>query len=248
MTSRPRTAKREAGREPIGLGVSQLSRQLLQAQEQERARISRELHDETGQALMVLRFQLEMLLNDGSSPDFAVKVREALELLDRTIEGLRRTIARLSPRLLEEFGLIAAVRRQAQLLAKHTGIKPHLDLPENLSAMDHDVELALYRSVQEALLNLAKHSNADNFKISLQVGSNEVLLRIEDDGAGFSARAAQGKGFGLTGMRERAVALGGTVKIHSQRNSGTQIEVVLPRVVKTTAEAEPGARALRQAG
>ena len=228
--------------------MSQLSRQLLQAQEQERARISRELHDETGQALMVLRFQLEMLLNDGSGPDFGAKVGEALELLDRTIEGLRRTIARLSPRLLEEFGLIAAIRRQAQLLAKHTGITPHLSLPENLAAMDHDVELALYRSVQEALLNLAKHSHADNFNISLQVRSNEVLLRIEDDGAGFSPRAAQGKGFGLTGMRERAVALGGTVKIHSQRNSGTQIEVVLPRVVKTNAETEPETRALRQAG
>ena len=75
------------------------------------------------------------------------KIQESLDVLDRAIEGLRRTIARLSPRVLEELGLLTAIRRQAEVLAKHTGIKGHLELPEDLSAMDHDVEVALYRSV-----------------------------------------------------------------------------------------------------
>src|SRR5262244_1526469 len=111
--------------------TGELSRHLLKVQEEERRRISRELHDETGQALMVLRFQLEMLAGENESREVAGKIREALELLDRTIEGLRRTIARLSPRVLEEFGLSTAIRRQAQLLAKHTGMKASLELPED---------------------------------------------------------------------------------------------------------------------
>src|SRR5262252_7201955 len=102
--------------------IAELSAHLLRVQEEERKRISRELHDETGQALMVLRFQLEMLAGQNENQGVACKIHEALELLDRTIEGLRRTIARLSPRVLEEFGLSTAIRRQAQLLAKHTGM------------------------------------------------------------------------------------------------------------------------------
>src|SRR5205814_8479117 len=156
----PKAAQAPSRLEPPPLEATELSRQLLKAQEEERRRISRELHDETGQALMVLRFQLELLAGETPSEEIAVKIREALDVLDRTIEGLRRTIARLSPRVLEEFGLLTAIRRQAQLLAKHTGMKPRLELPVNWTPADHDVEVALYRSVQEALHNVAKHSQA----------------------------------------------------------------------------------------
>ena len=216
---------------PIAAPVSEaveLSRQLLKAQEEERRRISRELHDETGQALMVLRFQLELLAGETQSEEVAAKIREALDVLDRTIEGLRRTIARLSPRVLEEFGLLTAIRRQAKLLAKHTGMKPRLELPENWTPADHDVEVALYRSVQEALHNVAKHSQAANFTVRLEVASEKVTLQIEDDGAGFSRRAAHIRGFGLTGMRERAAALGGLMRIRTERGKGTNIQIQLP--------------------
>src|SRR5436190_2469158 len=151
----PKAAQAPSRLEPPPLEATELSRQLLKAQEEERRRISRELHDETGQALMVLRFQLEMLGSQNESKDVAAKIGEALDLLDRTIEGLRRTIARLSPRVLEEFGLITAIRRQSQVLAKHTGMKARLELPENWASTDHDIEVALYRSVQEALHNIA---------------------------------------------------------------------------------------------
>jgi two-component system, NarL family, sensor histidine kinase UhpB len=208
--------------------ATELSRQLLKAQEEERRRISRELHDETGQALMVLRFQLEMLAGEPHSKGVATKIQEALDVLDRTIEGLRRTIARLSPRVLEEFGLLTAIRRQAQLLAKHTGMKARLELPVNWTPADHDVEVALYRSVQEALHNVAKHSQAANFTVRLDVAANKVNLQIEDDGAGFSRRTAHIRGFGLTGMRERAAALGGSMRIRSERGKGTSIQIQLP--------------------
>jgi two-component system, NarL family, sensor histidine kinase UhpB len=207
---------------------AELSRQLLKAQEEERRRISRELHDETGQALMVLRFHLEMLAGDTKNEDQKAKIQESLEVLDRSIEGLRRTIARLSPRVLEELGLEAAIRRQALVLAKHTGIKANLELREELGPIDHDVEVAVYRSVQEALHNLAKHSQAKNFTIRLARTGSKISLQVEDDGIGFSPRTASERGFGLTGMRERTVALGGSMRVHSESGRGTQIRILLP--------------------
>src|SRR5437764_10810381 len=101
----PKAAQAPSRLEPPPLEATDLSRQLLKAQEEERRRISRELHDETGQALMVLRFHLEMLAGDTKSEEQKAKIQESLDVLDRAIEGLRRTIARLSPRVLEELGL-----------------------------------------------------------------------------------------------------------------------------------------------
>ena len=219
-TSKSRSAEILAGTE--------LSRQLLKAQEEERRRISRELHDETGQGLMVLRFQLEMLAGEASSPANKAKIEESLDLLDRTIEGLRRTIARLSPRLIEELGLVAAIRREAELVSKRSGIHAHVELPDDPGLLDHDLEVALYRSVQEALHNVTRHSQAKNFTVKLGRGANKVALQIADDGVGFSPRTARERGFGLTGMRERAAALGGTVKVRSQREKGTTIRLVFP--------------------
>jgi two-component system sensor histidine kinase UhpB len=208
-----------------------LSRQLMKAQEEERRRISRELHDETGQALMVLRFHLEMLAGDATSQEEKAKIRESLEVLDRTIEGLRRIIARLSPRVLEEFGLLTALGRQTQFLSRQTGMKAHVELPEDLPAIDHDVEVVLYRSVQEALHNIRKHSGARSFNVRLRAAGEKVLLEIEDDGVGFSTRTAEQRGFGLTGMRERVAALAGSMKVHSERGKGTQIRILLPRAL-----------------
>ena len=208
--------------------IPELSRQLLNAQEEERGRISRELHDETGQALMVLRFHLEMLASETRSEEHKARIQESLDLLDRTIEGLRRTIARLSPRVLQELGLITAIRRQAELLKKHTEIQVHLDIPEDLRSLDHDLEVALYRSVQEALHNVAKHSRATNLNVKLTMTSSRISLQLEDDGVGFVPRLSQQKGFGLTGMRERAAALQGSISVRSQPGKGTRIRILFP--------------------
>lgn len=208
-----------------GEGISELSRQLLQAQEEERRRITRELHDETGQALMVLRFQLEMLAGEATNEEQRARIQESLGLLDRTIDGLRRTIARLSPRVLEELGLVAAIRKQAQFLIRHTGMRAQLTLPEDVRDLDQDIQVAVYRSVQEAFHNIAKHSRARNFKLILNVSGSRVSLEIQDDGVGFSPRTAGDRGFGLKGMRERATALGGTVIVRSQPNKGTRLRI-----------------------
>jgi len=210
---------------------AEISRQLLKGEEEERRRISRELHDETGQALMVLRFHLEMLAGEAKTEEQQAKVEESLEVLDRTIEGLRRIIARLSPRVLEELGLLSAIRRQAQQLTNQARIKARLDLPEEMAPMDHDIEVALYRAVQEALHNIAKHSQARNFAVRLQATTGRVSLEVEDDGVGLLTRSPHQRGFGLTGMRERAAALGGSMTIHSRRGKGTVIRIALPRTL-----------------
>jgi signal transduction histidine kinase len=206
--------------------VSDLSRQLLQAQEEERRRITRELHDEIGQALMVLRFQMEMLGGEATDEGLQTRIQESVALLDRTIDGLRRTIARLSPRVLEEMGLIAAIRKQAQLLSRHTGMRARLDLPDDVSKLEHDLQVAVYRSVQEALHNVAKHSHGNNFAVRLAIAAGRVSLEVEDDGAGFSPRSAAERGFGLKGMRERASAFRGSLKIRSKPGKGTRIRVI----------------------
>ncbi|HEX6803190.1 MAG TPA: histidine kinase, partial [Terriglobales bacterium] len=175
MPSR-RRSKARGGEEP---DPSELSRPLLQAQEEERRRISRELHDETGQALMVLRFHLEMLAGDSRSQEQKSRIDESLELLDRAIEGLRRTIAQLSPRVLEELGLIAAIRRQAELLTRHSNVRGHLELPEDLSWLDHDIQVALYRSVQEALHNVIKHARARNVTVRLSLSGGKTCLEVQ---------------------------------------------------------------------
>jgi signal transduction histidine kinase len=229
--------------------AAEVSRHLLKGEEEERRRISRELHDETGQALMVLRFQLEMLASDAKNPGQKAKVQESLDVLDRTIEGLRRIIARLSPRVLEEFGLIAAIRRHAQLLASQTRMKARVELPEEIAAMDHDIEVALYRSAQEALHNIAKHSRARNCVVRLCTAGSKIHLEIEDDGVGVLTKAPDDGGYGLTGMRERAVALGGSMTIQTRRGRGTQIRIVLPFTAResSTPEIKRGGRPVRRA-
>jgi signal transduction histidine kinase len=220
--------------------AAELSRHLLKGEEEERRRISRELHDETGQTLMVLRFQLEVLAGEAKDPEQQARVQESLDVLDRTIEGLRRIIARLSPRVLEELGLVAAIRRHAQLLATHTGMKARVELPGKPPRMDHDIEVALYRSAQEALQNISKHSQARNFAVRLQITADKVYLEIEDDGTGLLTRSPHERGFGLTGMRERTVALGGSMTINSRRGRGTQIRIVLPWIADQSPRRDAG--------
>lgn len=223
---------------------AELSRQLLKAQEEERGRLSRELHDETGQGLMVLRFYLEMLASETRRTEHKIKIQECLDLLDRTIEGLRRTIARLSPRVLEELGLIAAIRREAQFVIKQSRLQAHLDLPHELGELDHDLEVALYRSVQEALHNIVKHAHARNFFVRFSTSKERIALEIEDDGIGFSPRSSRQKGFGLTGMRERVAALGGSVKVRSQTAKGTCIRISFPTGVHSKNAGKTGGKAL----
>ena len=209
--------------------IAELSGHLLHAQEEERKRISRELHDETGQALMVIRLYLGMLESSVGARNARMKIRETLEVVDRTIEGIRRIIGRLSPLMLQELGLIAAVRKEAKDLAKGAGVKAKVTVSPEFGRLPAALETAIYRIVQESLHNVAKHANATTVSIDLKRDGGSVRLVIEDDGVGISSKPNPGRQtFGMTGMRERMSNLGGKMKVTSARGKGTRIEVSAP--------------------
>jgi two-component system sensor histidine kinase UhpB len=221
----------------------QSSHRLLRVQEEERQRIRRELHDGLGQGLMVLRLHLETGNSGSQLAELQSKVQEALRLIDSTIEDLRRIIGRLSPRTLEELGLPAAVRKEARDLSRNTGMRAQLAISTDLRALGHELEIGLYRSLQEALHNIAKHSQAQNFRISLEHSGTSVSLLVEDDGIGFSGKHDSGHPtFGLLGMRERITALGGRVRIQSGKGTGTRIKIVVPLPTKPGRQAAPERR------
>jgi signal transduction histidine kinase len=210
--------------------IAELSGHLLRVQEEERKRISRELHDETGQALMVVRLYLGMLEEAVQNRSPRQKIKETLEVVDRTIEGLRRIIGKLSPLVLQELGLVAAIRKESKDLAKNCGLKVRVVVPENVGRLDSEKEIALYRIVQEALHNVAKHAYAHSVSIQMWRENGSVKLRVEDDGVGIQSRSSNSRGhsFGLAGIKERVHSMGGEVRIESTRGKGTRLEVRVP--------------------
>jgi two-component system sensor histidine kinase DegS len=142
---------------------------------------------------------------------------------------LRRIIGRLSPQTLERLGLLPAIRKEIREVSRNTGLKAEMDLPRLMPRMDGEVELALYRSVQEALHNVAKHSRARQFRVSLEHDSESLRLLVEDDGIGFTRKkCTQSNSFGLWGMRERITALGGKLRVRSELGKGTVVRITLP--------------------
>src|SRR5256885_6915841 len=209
--------------------IAELSGHLLRVQEEERKHISRDLHDETGQGLMVIRLNLGMLESSLHSRPAHQKISETLAVVDRTIEGLRRMIGRLTPLVLQELGMVAAIRKEAKDLSKNTGVKARVAVAENVGRLAPETETAIYRVVQEALHNVAKHAQAKNTTIQMTREDGAVKLAIEDDGVGFVQKGiSKVRSFGLAGMRERIVALGGCVKVRSSKGRGTRIEVTVP--------------------
>jgi signal transduction histidine kinase len=206
-----------------------LSRHLLRVQEEERKRISRELHDETGQGLMLLRMYVDSLASESANrAEIRQRFHEALSLLDQTIEGLRRIIARLSPRVLEELGLLAAIRKAASDLTHNSGIRTQLRLPEALGEIDEESAIAIYRTVQEALHNAARHSRAKNVSITLEQSGDYLGLLVRDNGIGFAPEKIGAESFGLLGMRDRIAALGGMLRIRAQKDKGAEVKMVVP--------------------
>jgi len=209
--------------------IAELSAHLLRAQEEERKRISRELHDATGQQLMVIRLYLGML--DGSTENVTEvkkKIGETVDVVDQTIEGIRRIIAKLSPLVLEELGLIAAIRKEAKDFTKRTGVRTRVAVSDSVGRLSSQTETAVYRVVQEALHNVAKHAEAKNVTVQMARDADLISLVIQDDGVGITHGPVVGRNFGLSGMTERVAMLGGTAKVVSAKSKGTRIEVKVP--------------------
>ncbi len=241
--------------------VRSLSHQLWLAEEQERRRIRRELHDESGQRLMALRLQLELLRRRGGIPD-AASLNGALREVDRTAEGLRRIMARLSPAVLEELGWCAAVRRDLRRLRRWHGLKTDFSAPKLDSFnLPDELQTVLYRVVQEALTNVVKHAHAGRVSVRIQSSDGRLQVTIEDDGIGPSAngwlengraqdaraivaRNGSGRGLGLRGMRERILMAGGDFELGRRRGGGTRLAFWLPLAAPAPLPAAPNGATL----
>jgi signal transduction histidine kinase len=217
-------------------GLRRFASSMQRAQEEERARISRELHDDLCQRLTGMKFRVEVLEEESTSEDRAVnkQLRDIRDELDRSIGEVRRISSNLRPSVLDDFGFATALRLLAKDFEKHSGIAAEIHSAENVPAdLQGDVEIALYRISQEALANITKHAHASTVQIGLTVEKDSIQLRIHDNGQGIvhddtaSMRAA-GHGLGLLGMRERAELLGGSFAVETGAGTGTTILVTLP--------------------
>ena len=214
--------------------VRRLAEHMLHVEEIERRRISRELHDEAGQSLLCIRLQIELIEqalpeHEGES---RTKLREARDLTERTILEMRRLIAALSPAVLEQLGLGAALRQLVNRFQRLHSCRVRLQLSK-MGMLPQQIEIIAYRLVQECFNNIGKHSSATNVNIYLASADGKLKLVIEDNGIGFNVPDALAKreSFGLSGMRERVALLGGQFQVESRTEGskrGTKISIELP--------------------
>jgi two-component system, NarL family, sensor histidine kinase UhpB len=208
--------------------LRQLSASVVQAREDERRRIARELHDELGQRLTALKMDLSALADEGTSPPQAERVASMLAMLDDTVASVRRIAADLRPMMLDDLGLYAAVQWLAGDAKRRLGLNVGLALEDSEPALSEPMSTALYRIVQEALTNVARHAQASTVSITLHGDGAELTLCVQDNGIGLPAGALQQEGsYGLLGMQERVQALGGSLEV-SNTGAGTRLEVRLP--------------------
>lgn len=209
--------------------VRSLAAHLLQAEEDERTRISRELHDDAGQAMLFLRLHLEMMEKSAPS-DLRPKLMEARGVAERIIVEIRRIIAALHPSAVEELGLTTAIRHLSARFRRLYPIQLRLRLAPYTACLSRETEAAIYRIVQECYQNIAKHSGASRVNLLLRSTDTLLELKVEDDGVGFDVERAmaQPKSFGLKGLRERVALLGGRLEFRSSPGHGVTIAMRLP--------------------
>lgn len=221
-----------SAREQAETSLRTLSVRLLELQDQERRKFSRELHDSLGQYLVGTKMNLAMLAK--SVPDNML-IAECVKLLDQAMIETRTISHLLHPPLLDETGFASAARWYVEGFAKRSGIQTGLDMAEELGRLPSSLELALFRVLQESLTNVHRHSKSRRADVSLRLSGDKVVLRVRDYGEGipadvlsrFRRNTAHG-GVGLAGMRERIHELGGELEMASDRH-GTQVIATLPR-------------------
>lgn len=203
-------------------------RRVVQAQELERRRLARELHDETGQALTSILLGLKPLEEALADHPARAGLAELREQVVSALQDVRRLAVELRPSVLDDFGVVAALERLAETFGEQTGIRVDFHSALGEARLPSDVETALYRVVQESLTNIAKHANAHNVSVSVARRDNAVAATIEDDGAGFDPRSVREDGIGLIGMRERLALIDGRLHVESRRGVGTTIVAEVP--------------------
>jgi signal transduction histidine kinase len=210
-----------------------LSERLLTVQEEERARIARELHDDLGQSLTALKMDVVGLLQNTEQPPALAPIRERiLRTLDSTVTSVQRISSELRPSVLDDLGLVAAIDAEARLFEERSGIECELSVIGDVP-VEAERDTASDRIVQEELTNVARHSNATRTELRLRNRGDELLLEIRDDGRGVTTEEiGDPLSFGLIGIRERAAVIGGIVQIEGVDGRGTIVSVRVPVTAK----------------
>jgi len=209
-----------------------LAKHLQSVREEERIHIAREIHDELGQALTGLKFELNTFAKDFESDDAAARRDKQQTLnvaIDRIINSVRRIASGLRPEVLDEIGLAAAFDWQAREFQRRTGIRCHVNIPVQFSDPDKERSTALFRIFQELLTNVARHANATRVNVALSEGEDALALCVEDNGRGIKETEAQSpRSLGFLGLRERVLAFGGTIEVKGDEGKGTRVCVSIP--------------------
>ncbi len=232
--------------------TEQLTQKVLSAQEEERRRIARELHDETLQSLATLVIYADAAQNAAQQGDAEAleeahaAVRQVAEL---SLTGIRNIIADLRPSLLDDLGLSAAIRWQAVHRLETVGIRTDVQIRGEGRRLSHLVETALYRVIQEAINNILKHASASYVEIDLDLSQHETITaRVEDNGVGFEVarlKADDRVGVGLFGMRERVNLVSGHITLDSSPGEGTEVRISMPAQPVDAADSDIGERPLK---
>ena len=213
-----------------------LSQQLVRVQEEERKSISRELHDEVGQTLTAIRMELSNLeeLHNLDGSQFHQHLGEARRLAGEVLQVVRNLAMGLRPSILDDLGLGPALEWQAKEFSRRSGVPVTAEIDGTLDGLSETHLTHVYRIVQEALTNCARHARAKNIRITLHGDRDHLALTIQDDGIGFNQRDRSKKGLGLTSIEERVRELGGRMEIISQLKKGTLLRIEIPeQQVKT---------------
>ena len=203
------------------------SRRLIEAQETERRRVSLELHDQVGQILTAVRMNLHSLKQKCTAPEILASIEDNILVIDEAVDQVRDLSVDLRPPLLDDFGLVVALRWYLDRQARNYGIDAEFisrSLPDN-TRFSWELETACFRIVQEAVTNVLRHAKAKSVSVVIEKSGPDLMLSISDDGIGFDLKALCGSAatLGLRGMEERAEALGGSVTIASAAQTGTQV-------------------------
>jgi signal transduction histidine kinase len=228
-----RLAETLAARAAVAVDLSErISRDTLRrvvaAQEAERKRLARELHDETGQALTSILLGLKPLEQAATTDDDRATIAGVREQVVSTLQNVRRLAVELRPSALDDFGLVPALERLVDTFREQTGLRVDLEARLGEERLRPEVETALYRIVQEALTNVVKHAGASRVSILLTRRDDAVAAVVEDDGAGFDPTVPPEDGLGLVGMRERVGLVGGRLSIESSEGGGTTLLAEVP--------------------
>lgn len=209
--------------------LQSLSRRLVEAQENERYFIARELHDEAGQALASMKFSLHLLeLDSGNQEMVIAQCQELKQITDGVLDELHRISVNLRPAALDHLGLVAALRQHVEMVSRQHNLPIQFDTIGLIERLPGEMETAIYRIVQETLTNIVRHAQATRVDILLERRNQCLYLSVEDDGIGFDPGIPQVSQLGVLGIRERADMLGGRVVIESSPGKGTTVFLEVP--------------------